>query len=117
MSEDMILVGCGHDPTVVQAAHTKLKQFEASKSLRWHPLVPVAQARSRTKHYIEYVLVGSGPESLSMGSVLFCRQKQGTRATNYVPSTATSLFQAALQASASSRGRSARSIHEPVLGT
>ena len=32
-SKDMILVGCGHDPSVVQAGQTKLRQFEAIKFL------------------------------------------------------------------------------------
>ena len=41
-------------------------------------MVPVAQARSSTKHYIEYVLVGSGPDSPSTGSVpCFLQAKHG----------------------------------------
>jgi len=118
-SKDMILVGCGRDPTVAQAVQTKLKQFESINSFRWHPLVPVAQARSSTKHYIEYVLVGVGPDSPSTGSVpfFFGRQSTGTRPANYIPSTATSRSQASLQLSASSRGSVARSIHLPNLGT
>jgi len=77
-SKDMILVGCGHDPSVVQAGQTKLRLFEAIKSFRWHPLVPVAQARSRTKHYVEYVLVGSGPDCPPIGAVpCFLQTRQG----------------------------------------
>ena len=55
-------MGCGHDPSGVQAVTSKLKQFERIKSFTWQPLVPVAQLRSRTKHYVEYVLIGIGPE-------------------------------------------------------
>ena len=41
-------------------------------------MVPVAQARSRTKHYIEYVLVGVGPDSPSTGSApCFLQTKHG----------------------------------------
>ena len=41
-------------------------------------MVPVAQARSRTKHYIEYVLVGVGPDCPCTGAVpSFLQAKRG----------------------------------------
>ena len=36
-ARDMVLVGCGHDPSGVQAVMSKLKQFEALKSYTWSP--------------------------------------------------------------------------------
>ena len=59
---DMVLVGCGHDPSGVQAVISKLKQFEALKSYTWSPLVPVVQARATSTHYVEYMLQGVGPK-------------------------------------------------------
>lgn len=77
-SKDVLVVGCGHDPSVVQAVQAKLKQFEAVKAFQWQPLVPVAQARSRTKHYVEYVLVGLGVDCPCSGSVPgFLQAKRG----------------------------------------
>ena len=55
-ARDMVLVGCGHDPSGVQASMSKLKQFEALKSYTWNLVVPVVQARARRKHYAAYRL-------------------------------------------------------------
>ena len=76
---DMVLVGCGHDPSGVQAVTSNLKQhFEALKAFTWSPLVPVVQARSRRKHYVEYMLTGVGPECPCKGSgPSFVQSKKG----------------------------------------
>ena len=78
-SGDMVLVGCGHDPSGVQAVTSNLKQhFEVLKAFTWSPLVPVVQARSRRKHYIEYMLTGVGPECPCKGSgPSFVQSKKG----------------------------------------
>jgi len=77
-SKDVLVVGCGHDPSVAQAVQAKLKQFEAVKAFQWQPLVPVAQARSRTKHYVEYVLVGVGADCPCPGGVpCFLQTRRG----------------------------------------
>jgi len=74
----MVLVGCGHDPSGVQAIMSKLKQFEALKSYTWSPLVPVVQARARRKHYVEYMLQGVGPKCPCQESVpCFVHSKKG----------------------------------------
>ena len=61
-ARDMVVVGCGHDPSGVQAVMSKLKPFEALKSYTWSPLVPVVQARARRKHDVEYMLQSVGPK-------------------------------------------------------
>ena len=77
-ARDMVLVGCGHDPSGVQAVMSKLKQFEALKSYNWSPLVPVVQARARRKHYVEYMLQGVGPKCPCTESVpCFALSKKG----------------------------------------
>ena len=78
-SQDMVLVGCGHDPSGVQAVTSNLKQrFEALKAFTWSPLVPVVQARPRRKHSIEYMLMGVGPECPCKGSgPSFVQSKKG----------------------------------------
>ncbi len=61
-ARDMVFVGCGHDPSGLQAVMSKFNQFEALKSYTWSPLVPVVQARARRQHYVEYTLQGVGPK-------------------------------------------------------
>ena len=75
---DMVLVGCGHDPSGVQAVMSKLKQFEALKPYTWNHLVPVVQARASRQHYVEYMLQGDGPKCPCQESApCFVRSKQG----------------------------------------
>ena len=77
-ARDMVLVGCGHDPSGVQAVMSKLKQFEALKSCTWSPLVAVVRARARRKHYVEYMLQGVGPKCPCTESVpCFVHSKKG----------------------------------------
>jgi len=80
-ARDMILVGCGHDPSGFQNVTSKLKQFDAVKSYSWSPLVPVVQARARRKHYIEYVLQGVGPECPCNDLPCFVQAKRGYPST------------------------------------
>ena len=67
-SEDILLVGVGHDPAVVSALQGKLKsRSDNIKQFKWLPLVPVVQpkARVRGSACVEYLLVGYGPHAQS----------------------------------------------------
>lgn len=47
-SSDMILVGVGHDPTVVTVLVTKLKALTDNiKAFNWQPLIPIVQPRKK----------------------------------------------------------------------
>ena len=66
-AKDMILVGVGHDPTVVTVLVTKLKaQAENIKLFQWLPLIPIVQPKKTNSaaagSYLEYMLIGFGPD-------------------------------------------------------
>ena len=67
-ARDTILVGVGHDPTIVPVLLAKLKaRSDNIKTFNWQPLIPVVQPKQKkgcaaAGSYLEYLLIGRGPE-------------------------------------------------------
>ena len=67
-TRDTILVGVGHDPTIVPVLLAKLKaRSDNIKWFNWQPLIPVVQPKQKkgcaaAGSYLEYLLIGCGPE-------------------------------------------------------
>ena len=69
---DILVVGVGHDPTIVPILLTKLRNWTDNiKAFNWQPLIPIVQPKQKkgsalraalAGSYLEYVLVGCGPD-------------------------------------------------------